>query len=92
MGDFHKASIDYISNMITAIICDGVKIMAKKGGGKRDARVVAGTVLTQRDADKFKKSAEKYTKAATTSKKKAQNKLVSLGIYTKSGRLSKKYG
>ncbi len=56
------------------------------------AKVVAASTLTQRDADKFKKSAKKYAKEATTSKKKAQSKLISLGIYTPKGRLSKRYG
>ena len=47
--------------------------------------------LTQMDADKFKKSAKKYTKEVTASKKKARDKLISLGIYTRTGRLSKEY-
>lgn len=71
---------------------DGVKVMVKKDNGKKAAKVVAASVLTQRDADKFKKSASKYTKNATSSKKKAQSTLISLGTHTKSGRLSKNYG
>ena len=66
--------------------------MAKRNAGKRAAKVVAASTLTQIDADKFKKSAKQYAKKATTSKKKAQSKLISLGIYTSTGRLSKKYG
>ena len=66
--------------------------MAKNDTGNKDAKVVAASVLTQRDADKFKKSASKYTKTATSSKKKAQSTLIALGTHTKSGRISKKYG
>ncbi len=66
--------------------------MVKKSAGKRAAKVVVASTLTQIDADKFKKSAKKYTTKATTSKKKARSKLISLGIYTPTGRLSKKYG
>ena len=65
--------------------------MAKRSVRKSEGRAVAASVLTQRDADKFEKSAEKYAREATSSKKKAQSKLISLGIYTKTGRLTKKY-
>lgn len=50
-----------------------------------------GSVLTQKDADKFKVSAKNYARKATASREKAQSKLISIGIYSKSGRLSKKY-
>jgi len=45
--------------------------MAKKGVTKKMAKVIAASTLTQRDADKFKKSAKKYTKETITSKRKA---------------------
>ena len=66
--------------------------MAKKIVRKKAAKAVAGSTLTQVDANKFKKSAVKYTKKVTSTKKKAQSKLISLGIHTRTGRLSKKYG
>lgn len=70
----------------------GVEVMAKKNVSKKVTKVAASSVLTQRDADDFKKSAKIYTKNTVSSKKKAQSKLISLGIYTPTGRLSKKYG
>jgi hypothetical protein len=92
MAGFHKISSECIFNITATGRVDGVRVMAKNSARKRMAKVVAASTLTQRDADKFKKSARKYTKEATTSKKKAQTKLISLGIYTPTGRLSKKYG
>lgn len=71
---------------------DGMRVMAKKNTGKNGTKTVSAATLGQRDADRFEKSARKYTKDATSSKRKAQSRLISLGIYTKSGRLSKKYG
>jgi hypothetical protein len=41
--------------------------------------------------ERFKKAAQEYTKNATTSRVKAKNTLVRIGIVTKSGRLSNKY-
>lgn len=70
----------------------GARVMAKKSIGKRAAKAVTASTLTQIDADKFRKSAKQYTIKATASKRKAQSKLISLGIYTSTGRLSKKYG
>ena len=65
--------------------------MARKNVRPKIASVVSASSFTQEDVDKFKKSADQYTKKATSSKKKARETLISLGIYTKSGRLSKNY-
>ncbi len=92
MAGFHEISSECIFNIAAAGRINGVRVMAKNGARKKMAKTVAASTLTQRDADKFKKSAKKYTKEATTSKRKAQSKLISLGIYTPTGRLSKKYG
>jgi hypothetical protein len=53
---------------------------------------IRASALSQQDANKFKKSAKIYAKNATSSKKKAQDKLKSMGIYTETGQISKKYG
>jgi hypothetical protein len=45
----------------------------------------------QRALERFKKAAAEYTRNATTSRKKARNTLVRLGIITKSGKISTKY-
>ena len=54
-------------------------------------KTVVASVSTQRDADRFRKAALAWGNTATESKKKAAETLVSLGIYTKSGKLTKKY-
>jgi hypothetical protein len=69
----------------------GRKAMARKDARAKITSVVSASSFTQEDVDKFKKSADRYTRKATSSKKKAQETLISLGIYTKSGRLSKNY-
>lgn len=46
---------------------------------------------TKKAAAEFRKKSAEYVATATTSKKKARNTLVKLGIYTPSGRLSKAY-
>ena len=67
--------------------------MAKKLKLSAVARALtASGVLTQRDADRFEGQGKKYAATFTTSKKKAQNKLFALGIYTRTGKLTKKYG
>ena len=48
--------------------------------------------LNQKDADEHRRAASRFVKEATTSKKRAQETLKSMGIYTASGRLSRKYG
>lgn len=47
--------------------------------------------LTKSEVNKFKKAADKYASRATVSVKAANAALVDLGIYTKSGSLSKSY-
>lgn len=67
--------------------------MAKKGATrKRGAKTVAASVLTKEDADRFEKSATAWGKKAARTKKSARKTLVSLGIVTPKGRLTKKYG
>ena len=55
------------------------------------ANGAVATVHTQKDVERFEKAAEAYGRKATASKKKARETLVALGIYTKSGRLTKNY-
>lgn len=54
-------------------------------------RFVAASVLTQEDADRFSKQAEAWGRKVTRTKAEAKKTLVALGIYTKSGKLSKNY-
>lgn len=49
------------------------------------------SVTTKIDADRFGEAAETYAKHATKSKRAARETLVALGIYTKKGKLTKKY-
>ena len=49
------------------------------------------SVTTMEDAERFRKAAAKYTVKATRTRDSARKKLIDLGIYTKSGRLSKHY-
>ena len=51
----------------------------------------AASVNTRKAAAKFRRDAESYTTKATKSQKKARATLVDLGIYTPSGKLSKRY-
>ena len=69
-----------------------VRMMAKPGKNRIVTRRLAASALTQKDADRFDKQAKTYAASVTASKKKARSKLVSLGINTRSGRLSKRYG
>lgn len=48
-------------------------------------------VNSKKAADKFRKDSAAFAAAATKSKKKAQDTLVSLGIYTSAGKLTKKF-
>jgi len=48
-------------------------------------------VSTSKDVTAFRQAAKRYATSATTSKKAARDKLAKLGIYTKSGKLSKNY-
>ena len=67
--------------------------MATKGvARKREAKTVGASVLTKEDADRFEKSATAWGKRAARTKKSARETLVSLGIVTPEGRLTKKYG
>lgn len=43
------------------------------------------------DLDKFIKAAKRYTNKATKTKKAARKALIKMGIYTKSGKLTKNY-
>lgn len=47
--------------------------------------------LTEQDAKDFRKAAKKFSKENTTSREKARECLVKLGIYTKSGKLTENY-
>ena len=48
--------------------------------------------LDKKDAKEFRIAAKKYVAANTASKSAARKKLVTLGILTPTGRLTKKYG
>lgn len=47
--------------------------------------------LSQKEADKFSKDAEEYTKKVTASRKTAREALVKLGTHTPKGNLTKNY-
>ena len=64
---------------------------ARKTSANGTNRSVAASVLTQEDADRFGRSAEKFAKKATTSRQEARRTLVSLRTHTKSGRIAKNY-
>lgn len=49
------------------------------------------SVNTMEDAERFRKAADDYAAKATRNKNAARKTLIDLGIYTKSGRLSKHY-
>lgn len=51
----------------------------------------SASVNTRKAAAKFRKDAKSFTAKATASQKKARDTLVALGIYTPSGKLSKRY-
>jgi hypothetical protein len=64
----------------------GKQTMATPG-----AKTARTTVNTTKDAARFSKAAASFAKKARASKKVAHRTLVSLGIYTASGKLSKNY-
>ncbi|MGE0253766.1 MAG: hypothetical protein AB7N54_13845 [Alphaproteobacteria bacterium] len=66
--------------------------MSKKRSDQKRASVTGSAVLTQRDADRFRVAAKKYAAAANKSQKTAQDTLKSLGLYTPTGKLAKRYG
>jgi hypothetical protein len=47
---------------------------------------------TKKEINDFKKAAKKFSDGATTSRQKARDALVDLGIYTKTGKLTSAYG
>ena len=63
-----------------------------KGRESTTGHFIAGSTLSQRDADKFAKDAKKYAANNTTSKVKAQNTLRRLGINPETGNVTKKHG
>ena len=65
--------------------------MPKKNGAKTNRTSDVASVLTQKDADRFKVSARDYGKTAASTTATARSKLQGLGIYTTKGRLTKKY-
>jgi hypothetical protein len=58
---------------------------AKKDNG------ATASISTKRDVERFRKAADAYGSSATRSPEAAREALVSLGIYTKSGKLTKNY-
>jgi hypothetical protein len=59
---------------------------------KAETRAVAEVELNSREAvERFRKAAEAFTTRATKSKAAARKVLVDEGIYTKSGKLTKRY-
>lgn len=69
-----------------------IYMATKRTARKRAAKTVGASVLTKEDADRFEKSASAWGKKAARTKKSARETLVSLGIVTPKGRLTKKYG
>ena len=57
---------------------------------KKHSRLNA--TLNQKDAEEHRLAAGRFVKKATKSKKVAQETLKSMGIYTATGRLSRRYG
>lgn len=68
--------------------------MPTTGDKKKKARQATPEfrILGQADAEKFEESARAWTAANSQSPAAAKDTLVSLGILTRSGRLSKRYG
>lgn len=67
--------------------------MAKKTT-KRTAKTgpsLAGTTAPKDEVERFRKAAEAFGKKATRTPQTALDTLVKMGIYTKSGRLTKNY-
>jgi hypothetical protein len=55
------------------------------------AATTRATIDTPKDVLRFRKAAKVYVREATTSKKSAHRELMSLGIYTAKGNLTKNY-
>lgn len=51
----------------------------------------SGRSFTSEDTKRFAVAVKEYVRAATASKQKARQTLVELGIYTPSGKLTKRY-
>lgn len=67
--------------------------MAKKAT-KRTAKTgpsLAGTTTAKDEVERFRKAAEAYSKRVLRSRETARKALVELGIYTKSGKLTRHY-
>jgi len=63
-----------------------------KALAKRNGSAVINVDLSSRSSvERFRQVAKAFTVQATQSKQKARTILISEGIYTKSGRLSKNY-
>jgi hypothetical protein len=56
-----------------------------------DASAEPANVNTAKSVARFRQAAADYTQKATASKAAARETLISLGIYTPSGKLSKNY-
>lgn len=65
--------------------------MAKKTNNSTTKQLSA-TVLTKRDAAKIGRDVKRFGDEAVSSKENARSALISLGIYTASGKISKRYG
>ena len=65
--------------------------MAKTKTVSSPDRPTSSSVLTQKDANRYRIVLSKYAKANTSSKGVAQDTLKSLGIYTAQGKISKNY-
>ena len=67
------------------------RTLTRRSRTAKESVALAASTLSQADAEKFGVSAQKYADKATSSKKKAQDVLVDLGIHTKTGQLAKRY-
>ncbi|MEQ8735370.1 MAG: hypothetical protein RIC29_10635 [Rhodospirillaceae bacterium] len=63
----------------------------QKGVSSGQKKSVAASVLGQTAAKRFAVQAHNFTKHAVVSKEKARSTLQDLGVYTTTGRLTKKY-
>jgi hypothetical protein len=55
------------------------------------SRALTAAVQTKKDVASFRKAASAYTKKVTATKSAARKELITLGIYTRSGKLTKHY-
>lgn len=65
--------------------------MAKATKIHKDTGNAPGSVLTQRDADEFRKALRDYSTVALKTESSAKSTLRNLGTHTKTGQLSKRY-